>query len=69
MPSRSRISRIAADTSSSSRAMSRGAISTIVTCAAEAAVHLGELEADVAAADDDQVRGQEVDVQHRGLVR
>ena len=32
--------------------------------AAEAPVHLRELEADVAAADDDQVLGQEIDVHH-----
>ena len=35
---------------------------------AEAPVHLGELEADVAAADDQQVLGQEVDRHHRGVV-
>ena len=34
--------------------------------AAEAPVHLRELEADVAAADDDQVLGQEIDVHHAG---
>ena len=44
--------------------MMRGAFSTIVTSRPEAAVHLAELEADVAAADDDQVLRQEVDVHH-----
>ena len=37
--------------------------------AAEAAEHLPELEADVAAADHDQVLRHEVDVHHRLLVR
>ncbi len=37
--------------------------------AAEAAVHLPELEADVAAADDDQVLGQEVDLHHGAVGR
>ena len=36
--------------------------------AAEAPVHLAELQADVAAAEDHQVRGQEVDGHHRGVV-
>ena len=36
--------------------------------AAEAAVHLAELEADVAAAQDHEVLGQEVDRHHRGVV-
>ena len=55
-PSRSRILRTSADTSSSSRAISAvGASRRTVTSDAEAPVHLRELEADVAAADDDQV--------------
>ena len=55
------------DTSSSSRAMTRGIFSTIVTRDAEAPVHLAELEPDVAAADDDQVLGQKVDIHHRRI--
>ena len=35
--------------------------------AAEAAEHLPELEPDVAAADDDEVLGDEVDVHHRAV--
>ena len=35
--------------------------------AAEAPVHLCELEADVAAADDDQMLGQEIDVHHAAV--
>ena len=61
----SRISRIAAETSSSSRAIRRGAISTIVTVGAEAPVHLRELEADVAAADDDEMPRHAVERQDR----
>ena len=36
--------------------------------AAEAAIHLSELDADVAAADDDEMLGQEVDLEHGGVV-
>ena len=54
IPSSVRISRMASDTSSSSRAISRGAISMTVT-SAETPVHVRELEADIASADDDQV--------------
>ena len=35
--------------------------------AAEAAVHLAELDADVAAADDDEMLGNEVDLEHGGV--
>ena len=63
----SRIACIAARPRRPRAASRRGAISTTVTRAAEAPVHLRELEADVAAADDDQVLGQEVDVHHAGV--
>ena len=65
MPSASRMSAIASETSSSSRAISRGAHLDDRHLGAEAAVHLRELEADVAAADDDQVPRQLVERQHR----
>ena len=55
MPSPSKMLRTSAETSSSSRAIRRGAISTIGDVRAEAAEHLPELEADVAPADDHQV--------------
>ena len=61
----SRISRIAAETSSSSRPISRGPISTTVTSRAEAAEHLREFEPDIAAADDHQVPRHAVELQHR----
>ena len=35
--------------------------------AAEAAVHLPKLQADVAAADDDEMLGQKIDLHHRGV--
>ena len=53
------------ETSSSSRPISRGAFSTTVTSAAEAAIHLREFEPDIAAADDDQMARQRVERQHR----
>ena len=61
------IARIAAETSSSSR---RNEVRTSLHDghrAAEAAIHLCELEADVAAADDEQMLGQEIDVHHGGV--
>ncbi len=58
MPSASRISLTAAETSASSRAISRGAHLDDGDLAAEAAVHLRELEPDIAAADDDQMPRQ-----------
>ena len=57
-PSRSRIACTSCETSRSSRAIRRSPYSSTVTLRAEAPVHLRELEADVAAADDDQVLGQ-----------
>ena len=59
--------RIASETSSSSRAIRRGAISIDRHLGAEAPVHLGELQADVAAADDDEVPRQRVERQDRGV--
>ena len=56
--------RSASETSASSRPIRRGPFSTTVTSRAEAAEHLGELEADIAAADDDQVLGQVVELEH-----
>ena len=53
----SRMSLIAAETSSSSRAISRGPFSIDRHLGAEAAVHLRELEPDIAAADDHQCSG------------
>ena len=50
---------------SSSRAIRRGAFSTTVTSAPKRRIHLRELEADVAAADDDQMLGHAVERQHR----
>ena len=67
MPSASRISWIAAETSSSSRAIRRGAHLDDRHLAAEAPEHLPELEADVAAADDDEVAREEVHVHHRAV--
>ena len=58
---------MASETSASSRAISRGPFSTIVTRDAEAAERLGELEADVAAPDDDKVFGQGVEGQDRAV--
>ena len=55
MPSFSRISRMAPETSSSSRWTRRGAHFDHGDLAAEAAEHLAELEADVAAADHDEM--------------
>ena len=59
---------MAAETSSSSRGISRGAHLDDRHLAAEAAVHLGELEADVAAADDRPgARGRKSSVHHRAV--
>ena len=51
-------SSMASETSSSSRDISRGPISTTVTARAEAPVHLRELQPDVAAAHDDEMLWQ-----------
>ena len=53
------------ETSASSRAMIAVGIFEHCHLRAEAAVHLRELEADVAAADDDQVLWQHVQIHHR----
>ena len=58
---------IAADTSWSSRWISRGPFSTTVTSAAEAAVHLRKLKPNVAAADDDEVPRHAVELEDRGV--
>jgi hypothetical protein len=54
-----------ADTSSSSRPVRRGLFSMTVTFATEAAEHLREFERDVAAADDDEMARQHVEIHHR----
>ena len=58
---------MAAEVSSSSRAISRGATLDDRHLAAEAAEDLRELQTDVAAADDDQVRRHEIDLQHAAV--
>ena len=68
MPSSSRISRIACgDVLVLARDQPLVALDD-GHLAAEAPVHLAELEADVAAAEDHQMLGQEVDRHHRGVV-
>ncbi len=64
MPSFSTMPRIASEMSSSSLGTRRGARCRIVTLTAKAAIHLPELQPDVAAANDDQMFGQEIDVYH-----
>ena len=66
MPSPSSIAWIAADTSASSRRDDARRHLDDGDAAAEAPVHLREFESDVAAADDDQVLRQEIDVHHAG---
>ena len=58
---------MAAETSGSSRLIRRGAHLDDGDLAAEAAEHLAELEADVAAADDDEMLGEEVELHHRAV--
>ena len=65
MPSASRMCRIASETSSSSRPISRGPFSTMVTSAPKRRIHLRELEADVAAADDDEMPRHVIEREHR----
>ena len=65
MPSASRISRIASETSSSSRETSRAAFSTTVTSAPKPPKNLRELEADIASANDDKAPGQGVEFKQR----
>ena len=67
MPSARRKSWIASDTSSSSRATSARAHLDDGDAAAEAAEHLRELEPDVAAADDHEMRRDEVEIHHRDV--
>ena len=64
-PRASRMSRIASETSSSSRRDQARALLDDGDLGAEAAVHLRELEPDVAAADDHQVARQRVEREHR----
>ena len=66
-PSASRISRIASDTSSSSRAHQARRLLDHRDFGAEAPEHLGELEPDIAAADDDEMAGQGVELEQGGV--
>ncbi len=59
---------MAMETSSSSREMRCCPLFDDGDFAAEAAVHLSELDADVAAADDDEMFREEVDLEHGGVV-
>ena len=56
---------MASEMSGSSRAMRRGALLDHRDLGSEAAEHLGEFQPDIAAADDDQMLGQEVELHHR----
>ena len=67
-PSSSRMRRTASETSGSSRPMTWRPLLDHRHLGAQAAEGLGELEADVAAADDDEVAGQLFEREHAGVV-
>ena len=67
MPSASRMCLISSDTSSSSRRDQPRRLLDDGDLGAEAPEHLRELEADVAAADDDEMPGHAIERQHRGV--
>ena len=67
MPSSLRKSATACETSSSSRAIRRGAEFDHRHLASEAAIGLCEFKTDVTAAQDDEMRREEIDVHHRAV--
>ena len=67
MPSSLRKPATACETSSSSREIRRGPSFDHGHLASEAAIDLSKLKADVAAAQDHQMRGEEIDVHHRAV--